>query len=91
MPNPILDRASEVTQRALLKVIEGYSRQLENPDLKISDLNRITKGLNDAQGRLNKEILGYDGTLAPRTEEESQTGMDTPLVRLADGEIWEKI
>ena len=90
-PHALMKKASLVTQEALLKAINHYSDQLNRVDLKPAEISRIIHGLNEAQARLNKEVIGYDGTLAPRTEEDSITGMDTPLVRLNDSGLWEQL
>ena len=90
-PQALMQQASIATQQALLKAILHYSEQLNRDDLKASEISRIVHGLNEAQARLNKEVIGYDGTLAPRTEEDRITGMDTPLVRLNDSGLWEQL
>ena len=87
----LMDEGSIVTQRALVSAIHHYSELLKRDDLSATQLKGIVAGLNDAQSRLNKEVQGYDGQLAPRVEDERTTGMHTPLVRLSDKDLWEQL
>ena len=83
--------ASEKAQETLLNALGHYNRISQEDDLKLGDLKNIISGTNLAMSRLNKEGIGYDGRLAPRTEEERITGMDVPLIRINDAGLWEKI